>query len=102
MNELHEWLEAHRIAYRPIDREVVEIEGFGKLFLADLSGVKSIFRVRGAEVEFNLMERPEVLLSEGIEYVAFPCGEAGASRHGYHFRCRAAPDRRCIPKGISG
>ena len=75
MNELHEWLEAHRIAYRPIDREVVEIEGFGKLFLADLSGVKSIFRVRGAEVEFNLMERPEVLLSEGIEYVAFPFGD---------------------------
>ena len=57
MNELHEWLEAHRIAYRPIDREVVEIEGFGKLFLADLSGVESIFCMRGAEVEFNLMER---------------------------------------------
>lgn len=75
MNELHEWLEAHRIAYRPIDREVVEIEGLGKLFLADLSGVESIFRVRGAEVEFNLMERPEVLLSEGIEYVAFPFGD---------------------------
>lgn len=75
MNELHEWLEAHRIAYQPIDREVVEIEGLGKLFLADLSGVESIFRVRGAEVEFNLMERPEVLLSEGIEYVVFPFGD---------------------------
>lgn len=75
MNELHEWLEAHRIAYRPIDREVVEIEGLGKLFLADLSGVESIFRVKGAEVEFNLMERPEVLLAEGIEYVAFPFGD---------------------------
>ena len=37
MNKLHEWLEAHRIAYQPIDREVVEIEGLGKLFLADLS-----------------------------------------------------------------
>ena len=75
MNELHEWLEAHRIAYRPIDREVVEIEGLGKLFLADLSGVESIFRVKGAEVEFNLMERPEVLLAEGIEYIAFPFGD---------------------------
>ncbi|KAA5447971.1 PHP domain-containing protein, partial [Bacteroides cellulosilyticus] len=75
MNELHEWLKAHRIAYRPIDREVVEIEGLGKLFLADLSGVESIFRVRGAEVEFNLMEHPEVLLSEGIEYVVFPFGD---------------------------
>lgn len=75
MNELHEWLEAHRIAYRPVDREVVEIEGFGKVFLADLSGVESIFRLKGAEVEFNLMERPEVLLAEGIEYVAFPFGD---------------------------
>ena len=75
MNKLHEWLEAHRIAYQPIDREVVEIEGLGKLFLADLSGVESIFRVRGAEVKFNLMERPEVLLAEGIEYVAFPFGD---------------------------
>lgn len=75
MNQLHEWLEAHRIAYRPIDREAVEIEGLGKLFLADLSGMESIFRVKGAEVEFNLMERPEVLLAEGIEYVAFPFGD---------------------------
>lgn len=75
MNQLHEWLEAHRIAYRPIDREAVEIEGLGKLFLADLSGVESIFRVKGAEMEFNLMERPEVLLAEGIEYVAFPFGD---------------------------
>ncbi|MFR2062314.1 MAG: hypothetical protein ACLS37_10840 [Alistipes sp.] len=50
MNELHEWLEAHHIAYRPIEPEVVEIEGFGKLFLADLSGVESIFCIRGAEV----------------------------------------------------
>ena len=59
MNELHEWLEAHRIAYRPIDREVVEIEGFGKLFLADLSGVESIFCMRGAEVELSLIHISE-------------------------------------------
>ena len=75
MNELHEWLEANRIAYRPVDREVVEIEDFGKVFLADLSGVESIFKVKGGEPEFNLMERPEVLLAEGIEYVAFPFGD---------------------------
>ena len=79
MNELHEWLEAHRIAYRPIDREVVEIEGLGKLFLADLSGVESIFRVRGAEVEFNLMERPEVLLAEGIESSPSRSGTTGTT-----------------------
>lgn len=75
MKELQTWLEANRIAYRAIDREVVEIENFGKLFLADLSEVASIFRVTGSDVQFNLMERPEVLLSEGIEYVAFPFGD---------------------------
>lgn len=75
MNELEKWLEANRIAYRMLDREVVEIEGFGKLFLADLSGVESIFRTGTAGVQFNLMERPEVLLAEGIEHVAFPFGD---------------------------
>lgn len=75
MNELEKWLEANRIAYRVIDREVVGIEGFGKLFLADLSGVESIFRTGAAGVQFNLMERPEVLLAEGIEHVAFPFGD---------------------------
>ena len=75
MNELEKWLKANRIAYRMLDREVVEIEGFGKLFLADLSGVESIFRTGTAGVQFNLMERPEVLLAEGIEYVAFPFGD---------------------------
>lgn len=75
MKELQTWLEANRIAYRAIDREVVEIENFGKLFLADLSEVASIFRVTGSDLQFNLMERPEVLLSEGIEYVAFPFGD---------------------------
>ena len=48
MKELQAWLEANRIAYRAIDREVVEIENFGKLFLADLSEVPSIFRERAA------------------------------------------------------
>jgi DNA polymerase-3 subunit alpha len=75
MKELQAWLEANRIAYRAIDREVVEIENFGKLFLADLSEVSSIFRGTGSDVQFNLMERPEVLLSEGIEYVAFLFGD---------------------------
>lgn len=75
MNELCQWLEEHRIAYRQIDREVVEIEEFGRMFLADLTDVESIFRQHGPEVEFNLMERPEVLLAEGIEYVAFPFGD---------------------------
>ena len=75
MNELQKWFERNRIVYRVIDREVVEVKGLGKLFLADLSGVESILRVRENGLEFSLMERPEVLLAEGIEYVAFLFGD---------------------------
>lgn len=75
MNELVCWLEANKISYKPIDNEVVEIEDFGRMLLADLSGVKSIFRGSEGNLQFNLMESPDVLLAEGINYVAFPFGD---------------------------
>lgn len=83
MNELTAWLDANRIAYRQIDNEVVEIEGFGKMLLADLSEVTSIFKGEESDVRFNLMESPEVLMEEGIFYVAFPFG-----RNWYYFDLR--------------
>lgn len=83
MNELTAWLDANRIAYRQIDNEVIEIEGFGKLLLADLSGVTSIFKGEENDVRFNLMESPDVLMEEGIFYVAFPFG-----RNWYYFDLR--------------
>ena len=103
MKELQAWLEANRIAYRAIDREVVEIENFGKLFLADLSEVPSIFRGTGSDVQFNLMERPEVLLSEGIEYVAFPFGDNWyyyGLREGFRFNILKYIGRR-VPGKVS-
>ena len=77
------WLDAQNIDYRPVDSEVVEIPGFGKLFTADLSGVDSIFRGEGDNLTFNLMERPEVLMEEGIFHVAFPFG-----RNWYYYDLR--------------
>lgn len=74
MNELTSWLDTQNITYNLIDDEVVEVPGFGKLFLADLTGVDSIFRTAGDKTVFNLMENPEVLMEEGIDYVAFPFG----------------------------
>lgn len=74
MNELILWLEANHIAYKQLDEEVVEIEEFGKLFLADLSAVTSIFKADSENVRFNLMESPDVLMDEEIYYVAFPFG----------------------------
>ena len=75
MKELLEWLDINKIVYRQTDNEVVEIEGFGKMLLADLSGVQSIFRGTEGNLQFNLMESPDVLIAEGICYVAFPFGD---------------------------
>lgn len=74
MNKLIAWLEANRICFRQIDNELIEIEDFGKMLLADLSGVNSIFKVNDTGVRFNLMESPDVLMQEEIYYVAFPFG----------------------------
>ena len=38
IQELFSWLDAQRITYIPVDTEVVDIPGFGRLFTADLSG----------------------------------------------------------------
>ena len=83
MQKLTAWLDAQGITYVPIDAEVVDIPDFGKLFLADLSGVESIFRGDGENPVFNLMENPEVLMEEGIYHVAFPFG-----RNWYYYDLR--------------
>lgn len=74
IQELLAWLDTQRISYIPVDAEVVDIPGFGRLFTADLSGVESIFRSDGDKLVFNLMENPAVLMEEGIYHVAFPFG----------------------------
>ena len=43
MQQLSQWLDAQNIDYTIIDNEVVEIPNFGKMLLADLSGVESVF-----------------------------------------------------------
>ena len=59
MQELIQWLDAQNIEYTTIDNEVIEIPNFGKMFLADLSGVESIFKSKDGDVRFNLMENPQ-------------------------------------------
>ena len=83
IQELFSWLDAQRITYIPVDTEVVDIPGFGRLFTADLSGVESIFRGDGDKLVFNLMESPDVLMEEGIFHVAFPFG-----RNWYYYDLR--------------
>ena len=83
--ELVTWLDAQNIDYTIVDREVVNIPDFGRLFVADLSGVGSIFRGEGDTLTFNLLESPEVLMEEGIFHVAFPFG-----RNWYYYDLREA------------
>lgn len=75
MKELIKWLDANKIGYQQIDNEVLEIQELGKLYVADLAEVKSIFRGTEENLQFNLMENPEVLMAEGIFHVAFPFGD---------------------------
>ena len=75
MNDLTRWLDSQNINYCVMDNEVVNIPEFGRLFRADLTGMKSIFRQRGDEQVFNLMEDPQTLIDEGIFHVAFPFGD---------------------------
>lgn len=74
MQELSYWLDTRNIGYKIIDDEVVDIPDFGKMYLADLSRVESIFKSCGEQLQFNLSESPEVLIDEGIFYAAFPFG----------------------------
>ncbi|WP_255491332.1 PHP domain-containing protein [Dysgonomonas sp. ZJ279] len=83
MDELIKWLHANKISYNTIDNEVIEIVDFGKMFLADLEGVQSIFRGTKEKIEFNLMENPDILIDEGIYYVAFEFG-----RNWYYYDLR--------------
>lgn len=83
MNELLDWLKRQKIAFEPVDNEVVFIPEFGKLFLADLSGVTSIFRGEEGNLQFNLMESPDVLKEEGIFHITFPFG-----RNWYYYDLR--------------
>lgn len=75
MNELALWLDENRICYTIIDKEVVEIEDFGRMFLSDLSNVDTIFKGGKDNLSFNLMENPGILMEEGIFYVIFPFGK---------------------------
>ena len=74
VKELSQWLDAQNIDYTVIDDEVVDILNFGKMFIADLSGVDSIFKTKDGDVRFNLMESPQELQDDGINNVAFPFG----------------------------
>lgn len=77
IDELYEWLEANQIQYASVDEDVIDIPEFGKVFFQDTqkANYNSIFRKdKEGELIFNSMEDPEVLMNEGINYIAFKFG----------------------------
>lgn len=75
MEELIKWLNDNKIAFEPVDSEVINIPGMGKLFVDRLSEVESIFKGSEGNLKFNLSENEQVLMEEGINYVVFPFGK---------------------------
>lgn len=75
MEELINWLTTNKIQHYTVDSEVIYIPEFGKVFYQDMGQLSSIFKVDadGATV-FNCVEEPRILMTEGINYVAFKFG----------------------------
>lgn len=70
MEQFIKWLNTNKIVFKQIDNEVVDIEDFGLVYLADTTSLNSILK----DEKFNLPESPVVLIEEGIHYAAFPFG----------------------------
>lgn len=78
ITELYDWLDVNKIKYTIVDSEVVEIPGFGKMYFQDTqrASYNSIFRKdQDGNMIFNSLVRPEELLNDGIEYIAFKFGD---------------------------
>lgn len=78
IDELYEWLNNNKIEFTIIDPEVIEIDGFGKVYFqnTEKSSYNSIFRKdKDGEYIFNSMEEPSVLMNENINYIAFKFGD---------------------------
>lgn len=78
ITELYEWLKTNKIQYTIVDFDVIKIPDFGKMYFQDTtkSSYNSIFRKnRDGQYEFNSMEDPNVLIREGIDYIAFKFGD---------------------------
>ncbi len=74
--ELIQWLDTNKICYNVIDDDVIEVEGFGKMYFEDTDLVKSIFRVDADNnIKFNTMENVQTLQDESINYIIFKFGD---------------------------
>ena len=76
-DQLDIWLTDNRIKHTFIDNDIVEVKGFGKLYINDMGYLSSIFRKNRKEnkIVFNLMCDKESLLADGVDKVCYLFGD---------------------------
>ena len=73
--ELANWLDSNKISYSVIDNDVIDVHGFGQMYVEDLEQVSSIFRIDADNnIKFNSMENIQILIDEDINYIVFKFG----------------------------
>lgn len=77
VEDLKTWLSSNKILYKIVDGDTLVLDGLGKLYINDLSGVPSIFRKSRltGEINFNTMCDKDSLLQDGIDKVCFKFGD---------------------------
>lgn len=76
IQELIAWLQHNKITFNVIDQEVMEIVGYGRMFVEDTSQINSIFRTdKDGNISFNSSEDQESLIAEGIFHTVFKFGD---------------------------
>lgn len=75
--DLKDWLEHNKIVYKEKDKDIIDIEDLGKLYINDLDDAESIFKKnkKTGEIVFNLMTDKKSLEREGIHLSCFKFGD---------------------------
>lgn len=69
------WMSANNMSFEWIDTEVVEIHGFGDMFVIDTDSIDKVLSLKDDKLILNLGEDQDELVNEGVGYAAFKFGE---------------------------
>lgn len=77
IDELKEWLTNNYIQFEFIEEDILEIPGFGKMYIQDAEKELSLFKKNKDKTDliFNISEDPQELIEDGINYACFKFGD---------------------------
>ena len=75
IDELIYWLNSNYIQFK-LEDDIVEIKGFGKVYIHDLEKEVSLFKKSKDKTDlvFNISEDPQELIEDGVQYACFKFG----------------------------